>query len=75
MCLVISRKRARQEIVMVLKDWRRYGIRDVQVDKERNIVFARVGPKNCESHVKEPSRSLFSFRPIRPACDNESSSR
>ncbi|KAL2758585.1 hypothetical protein ACRALDRAFT_2040732 [Sodiomyces alcalophilus JCM 7366] len=46
MCLVVSRKRARQEIVMVLKDWRRYGIRDVQVDKERNIVFARVGPKN-----------------------------
>lgn len=24
-------------------------MRDIEVDKERNIVFARVGKKNCES--------------------------
>ncbi|ROT37535.1 Pkinase-domain-containing protein [Sodiomyces alkalinus F11] len=57
MCLVVSRKRAQQEIVMVLKDWRRYGIRDVQVDKERNIVFARVGPKNYLD-IKEVSFAI-----------------
>ncbi len=48
MCLTISRRAARQEIMILLKEWRQYGIRDVQVDKERNIVFARVAAKNCE---------------------------
>ncbi|TEA11049.1 putative serine/threonine-protein kinase HSL1 [Colletotrichum sidae] len=51
-CLPISRKRARQEMTILLKDWRRYGMRDIQVDKERNIVFARVGAKNYLS-IKE----------------------
>lgn len=57
MCLVLSRKRARQEIVIVLKDWRQYGIRDVQVDKERNIVFARVGSDNY-LNIKEVSFAI-----------------
>lgn len=48
LCFTISRRRARQEIAILLKEWRRYGIRDVQVDKDRNIVFGRVGPKNCK---------------------------
>jgi serine/threonine-protein kinase HSL1, negative regulator of Swe1 kinase len=47
LCFTIPRRRARQEIAILLKEWRRYGIRDVQVDKDRNIVFGRVGPKNC----------------------------
>lgn len=48
MCLTISRRAARQEITILLREWRQYGIRDVQVDKERNMVFARVSEKNCE---------------------------
>ncbi|KAI0975822.1 hypothetical protein F4678DRAFT_418654 [Xylaria arbuscula] len=48
LCFSISRRRARQEIVILLKEWRKYGIRDVEVDKERNIVFARVGESNCK---------------------------
>ncbi|KAH6646969.1 hypothetical protein BKA67DRAFT_684429 [Truncatella angustata] len=46
LCFNISRRRTRQEIAILLKEWRRYGIRDVQVDKDRNIVFGRVGQKN-----------------------------
>lgn len=46
LCMVITRKRARQEIAILLREWRKYGIRDIQVDKERNIVFARVSAKN-----------------------------
>ncbi|KAM0333604.1 hypothetical protein ACHAQA_002269 [Verticillium albo-atrum] len=57
MCLVVSRKRARQEIAILLKDWRRYGIRDIQVDKERNIVFARIGSKNY-LNIKEVSFAM-----------------
>jgi serine/threonine-protein kinase HSL1, negative regulator of Swe1 kinase len=49
MCFSISKRRVRQEIVLVLREWRKYGIKDVQVDKERNIVFARVSSKNCNS--------------------------
>lgn len=56
-CLAISRKRARQEIAILLKDWRRYGMRDIQVDKERNIVFARVGAKNCKSNSRPETLS------------------
>jgi hypothetical protein len=49
LCLTISRKSARQELAVLLRDWRRHGMRDVVVDKERNIVFARVGANNCKS--------------------------
>ncbi|CAG8976691.1 hypothetical protein HYALB_00010817 [Hymenoscyphus albidus] len=45
-CFSVSKRRARQEITTVLKEWRRYGIRDIQVDKERNIVFGKVGARN-----------------------------
>ncbi|KAH7316429.1 hypothetical protein B0I35DRAFT_354279 [Stachybotrys elegans] len=46
LCMEISRKRARQEIALLLRGWRKYGIRQVQVDKGRNIVFARVAAEN-----------------------------
>lgn len=48
LCMSISRRRARQEVTILLREWRRYGIRGIQVDKQRNIIFARVGAKNCE---------------------------
>ena len=47
-CFSVNRRRARQEITTVLREWRRYGIRDVEVDKERNIVFGKVATKNCK---------------------------
>ena len=45
-CTVLSRKRARGEIARLLRDWRPHGIRDVEVDKARNLIFARVGDVN-----------------------------
>lgn len=48
LCLQISCRRARQEVTILLREWRKWGIRDVEVDKDRNIVFARVGKTNCE---------------------------
>lgn len=47
-CMVISRRRARQEVALLLRQWRKYGIRGIQIDKQRNIVFARVAAKNCK---------------------------
>lgn len=49
LCFSVSKRRARQEITTILKEWRRYGIKEVQVDKERNIVFGKVAAKNCKS--------------------------
>jgi serine/threonine-protein kinase HSL1, negative regulator of Swe1 kinase len=49
LCFAMPKRRARQEIAILLREWRRHGIREVEVDKDRNIVFARVGPKNCKS--------------------------
>lgn len=48
LCLTISRRRARQEVAILLRQWRQYGIRGIQVDKQRNVIFARVGAENCE---------------------------
>lgn len=48
LCMSMSRKRARQEVAILLREWRRYGIRGIQVDRQRNIIFARVGARNCE---------------------------
>jgi serine/threonine-protein kinase HSL1 (negative regulator of Swe1 kinase) len=47
-CFTVSKRKARREIVKVLKDWKRYGIRGVQVDLARNVVFGRVGAENCK---------------------------
>lgn len=56
-CLVMSRRRARQEVAILLREWRKYGMRGVQVDKQRNIVFARIAAKNCKLPIwrKYPS--------------------
>jgi len=47
-CFNVSKSRARVEVVRVLKEWRRYGIRDVQTDKARSLIFARVAKRNCK---------------------------
>ncbi|KAI1329944.1 hypothetical protein F5Y16DRAFT_60460 [Xylariaceae sp. FL0255] len=46
LCFQAGRRYVRQEIAMLFRDWRRYGLRDVQVDKERNIIFARLALDN-----------------------------
>ncbi|RDW80079.1 hypothetical protein BP6252_04717 [Coleophoma cylindrospora] len=46
LCFSVPMRRARQEVALILKAWKSYGIRDIQVDKERNIIFGKVGPKN-----------------------------
>ncbi|KAI0172671.1 Pkinase-domain-containing protein [Hypoxylon sp. FL1284] len=52
LCFTISRRRVRQEIAVLLKEWRRYGMKDILIDKERNLAFARVGKRN-QLNLKE----------------------
>ena len=47
MCFHVSKVRARKEVVSVFKDWRKFGMRDIVVDKAAGRVWARVDVKNC----------------------------
>jgi len=45
-----SKARARKEIVRILREWRKFGIRDVTIEKRPggDVVRARVDAANCE---------------------------
>ncbi|KAF2499558.1 Pkinase-domain-containing protein [Lophium mytilinum] len=55
LCFHIGRGRARQELVRLLRDWQRFGVRDVFFDRKTNIVNARVDKSN---HLKIKPVSL-----------------
>lgn len=48
-CLQISKGKARRELVKILKDWRKYGIKDVVTERRTagDVVRARVDASNC----------------------------
>lgn len=46
LCFNISRGRARQELVLLLKEWKRHGIRDLEYSRETNTITARVDKIN-----------------------------
>ena len=59
-CFNISKQKARREIYKILKEWKRYGLRDVYSDKTRCVLFGRVDQENCKS--SPPSLSLVLSR-------------
>ncbi|OBT54237.1 hypothetical protein VE04_06472 [Pseudogymnoascus sp. 24MN13] len=46
LCFNLTKRRARQEVAQLLKDWRQFGIKDVVVNKPANLVFGKVAPVN-----------------------------
>lgn len=46
-CFQVSKVRARKEVISVFRDWRKYGMRDIVVDKEAGRIWAKVDVKNC----------------------------
>ncbi|KAM0722783.1 hypothetical protein Q7P37_002225 [Cladosporium fusiforme] len=46
LCFSIPRGRARQELVLLLKEWQRHGIRDLEYSREHNSISARVDKNN-----------------------------
>ncbi|KAI9767301.1 MAG: hypothetical protein M1835_007050 [Candelina submexicana] len=46
LCFCITKRQARREVAAILRDWKRYGMKDVSVDKDKNIVFGRVDQMN-----------------------------
>jgi serine/threonine protein kinase len=47
LCFNISRARVRQEMVILLKEWQRHGVRDLQYSRETNTITARVDRNNA----------------------------
>ncbi|KAF2763819.1 Pkinase-domain-containing protein [Teratosphaeria nubilosa] len=46
MCFSIPRGRARQELVILFREWQRHGVRDLEYSRETNTITARVDKSN-----------------------------
>lgn len=51
MCFQVSKVRARKEVAGVFREWRKYGMRDIVVDRTAGRIWARVDVKNCMRHI------------------------
>ncbi|KAI4197731.1 MAG: hypothetical protein LQ350_005749 [Teloschistes chrysophthalmus] len=56
----VNRVRARKELVTLLREWRRYGMKDIVVDKAAGRVWARVGVNNS-LHIRPVSLAIDTF--------------
>lgn len=59
LCFQVSKIRARKEVGKVFSEWKKYGMRDIVVDRAEQRIWARVDVKNCEYIPSLP----FSFLP------------
>lgn len=50
LCLQLSKGKARKELVKILKEWRKYGLRDIIAEQRSggDVVRGRVDASNCE---------------------------
>jgi Fungal kinase associated-1 domain len=62
-CFQVGRGRARQEVVRLLRDWHRFGVRDVVYDRKSNVVNARVDKANRKSSCLLPRTVNTIFLP------------
>lgn len=47
-CFQISKVKARKEIARVFKEWRKYGIKDIVIDRDAARIWVRVAETNCK---------------------------
>ncbi|ORY18810.1 serine/threonine-protein kinase GIN4 [Clohesyomyces aquaticus] len=55
LCFQIGRGKARQDLVKLLRDWQRFGVRDVNYERQSNSITARIDKTN---HLKIKPVSL-----------------
>jgi serine/threonine-protein kinase HSL1 (negative regulator of Swe1 kinase) len=60
LCFHIGRGKVRQDLVRLLRDWQRFGIRDVTFDRDSNVINARVDKNNRKHTFSSRSNFLFS---------------
>jgi hypothetical protein len=58
LCFQIGRGRARAELVRLLRDWQRHGVRDVVFNRKTNVVHFRVDKTN-----------LLAIKPVSVVCE------
>lgn len=46
-CFSIPRGRARQELMLLLQEWKRHGVHDIEYSREHNTITARVDKQNA----------------------------
>lgn len=46
LCFSIPRGRARQELVILLREWQRHGVRDLEYSRQTNTITARIDKDN-----------------------------
>lgn len=59
LCFQIGRGKVRQDLVRLLRDWQRFGIRDVTYDRETNVINARVDKNNRKCSLPSSSDLVF----------------
>lgn len=61
LCFQVGRGKAKHDMVKLLRDWQRFGVRDVRYDQEtRNNIHARVD-KNNRKYIPAPLFRPWSF--------------
>lgn len=66
LCFHVGRGKVRGDLVRLLRDWQRFGVRDVTFDRSVNTINARVDKVNRKS--PPPARFLFSCWKLEGFC-------
>lgn len=49
LCFHVGRGKVRQDLYHLLRDWRRFGVRDLELDRKTNVISARIDRNNRKS--------------------------
>lgn len=60
LCFHIGRGKVRQDLVRMLRDWQRFGVREVTFDRKTNTINARVSKSNRKYTSQSSSNFVFS---------------
>jgi serine/threonine-protein kinase HSL1 (negative regulator of Swe1 kinase) len=66
LCFHVGRGKVRQDLVRLLRDWQRFGVRDVAFDRKTNVINACVDKANRK--YLSPSHFLFSEWNLKGFC-------
>jgi hypothetical protein len=54
LCFRLGRGKVREDLVRLLRDWQRFGVRDVSFDRRTNVINARVDKSNRKYQYCSP---------------------
>lgn len=60
LCFHIGRGKVRQDLVHLLRDWQRFGVRNVSFDREKNTISANIDKNNRKFSPTQSSQFVFS---------------